>query len=145
MEGPDPDEQGKEDPARRRANGSGLGNWVKGQLYSGTAGVVGCGNDSGFQMNPVIDLDWLGLGCVSFTDKHGHDPVLDEEEGSPVPSPSADMVMSTASMLGKSSKMIKETHQSTNYLGKISSQIRKPSRRKTSPVNRYPGRRWNLI
>ncbi|KAK4789728.1 hypothetical protein SAY86_017032 [Trapa natans] len=93
-------------------------------------------------MNTAVDLDSLDLGCVSVSDKQGHDPVLDEKGESPLPSPSATMTTSSASKFGKS-KMVKESGQSTNCLSKISSQIRKSSRRKTSPVNWFPRKKMD--
>ncbi|KAK4769459.1 hypothetical protein SAY86_027609 [Trapa natans] len=49
MEGPDPDEQGMEDPVRRRANanGSRIGSWVRCQLYSSSSSSGGTGGRSG--------------------------------------------------------------------------------------------------
>ncbi|PKI71368.1 hypothetical protein CRG98_008227 [Punica granatum] len=84
-----------------------------------------------------MDLGCLDLGCIPLSDKPSPDLAPDEGRGSPVPSPTAVITMSASSKAGKS-KMMKETGQSTNCLSKVSSQIRKPPRRKTSPVNWFP-------
>ncbi|XP_021892257.1 uncharacterized protein LOC110810398 [Carica papaya] len=84
-----------------------------------------------------MDLGCLDMGCISVSDKHSNDVVLDSQ-GKEAHSPET---TSSASKPGKS-KTLKDNGPSTlNALNKFTSQIKKPPHRKNSPLNWFPRRK----
>ncbi|KAB1208486.1 hypothetical protein CJ030_MR7G022656 [Morella rubra] len=82
-----------------------------------------------------MDLGCLDLGCVSVSDKHGTEVFAAKSDSRD------DNVREAAKAsfrIGKN-KLLKEPGQSTsNTLNKFTSQIKKPSHRKSSPLNWFP-------
>ncbi|XP_059445793.1 uncharacterized protein LOC132177473 [Corylus avellana] len=78
-----------------------------------------------------MDLGCLDLCCISVSDKQGTEATLASSE-------SREDTATASSKIGKN-KSPKETAQSTsNILNKFTSQIKKPSHRKSSPLNWFP-------
>ncbi|KAF8013731.1 hypothetical protein BT93_I1563 [Corymbia citriodora subsp. variegata] len=83
-----------------------------------------------------MDLGCFDMGCISVSDKQDADrcPDSEEKEGTPLPVE----IKKSASKSGKN-KLLKETRQSITALNRFTSQIKKkPSHRKTSPINWFP-------
>ncbi|KAL3722291.1 hypothetical protein ACJRO7_034639 [Eucalyptus globulus] len=82
-----------------------------------------------------MDLGCFDMGCISVSDKQNADRHLGsgEKEGSPVP-----VEIKASASKSVKSKLLKETRQSITALNRFASQIKKPSHRKTSPINWFP-------
>ncbi|PRQ22679.1 hypothetical protein RchiOBHm_Chr6g0252931 [Rosa chinensis] len=76
-----------------------------------------------------MDLGCLDLGCIEVSDKQGATPDSHGKQNEPI---------TASSKFGKN-KSLKETAVSTlNSLNKFTSQIKKPTHRRTSPLNWFP-------
>ncbi|CAN1156218.1 hypothetical protein LINPERPRIM_LOCUS20077 [Linum perenne] len=82
-----------------------------------------------------MDLGCLDLGCLDAVDKHcrPHSNSGSDSGGSDL----SETTSSSASKFGKKSSP-RGSGQSINALNKFTSQIKKPTRRKTSPLNWFP-------
>ncbi|KAJ4840254.1 hypothetical protein Tsubulata_015416 [Turnera subulata] len=86
-----------------------------------------------------MELGCLDLGCISVLDKHSNDAVLDSDHKV---TNSTERVPSAS----RKSKSPRGSGQSTlNSLNKFTSQIKKPSHRKGSPLNWFPRKKADYL
>ncbi|CAI0470450.1 unnamed protein product [Linum tenue] len=85
-----------------------------------------------------MDLGCLDLGCLDKVAKHGGGDARSSPGSDGGGSDSSGNLTSSASKFGKRNSPRGSGQSSPNALNKVTSQIKKPSRRKTSPLNWFP-------